>query len=388
MSLKGVFKDCDKVLLIFSIVLCLFGLFNIVNVSSQEATAISTDNSIYFYFFKQFLFVIIGFIFALIIMSYPMNMNKGIIQILFVVVAFLNAYVALKGTFTRGANNWIKFGPFSIQPSELSKPVIIVLLSFIFERFAKRLKNPNIDNTKIFFYIAIVSLVIPVFVFFQRDIGTMSIILGTVTVMIWFAPINKKALFKFFKYIIFAVVAILLGLMIIKGGILTGAQKSRLDFINPCDSEKFQHGGYQVCNAFIAINRGNLTGVGIGKSTQKYSYIPEPHTDMVFAIISEEYGFIIGSLIIISYLVIIYRILDLAQYATSISGRFMCLGVSVYMFLHVFINLGGMFGLIPLTGVPLPFLSYGGSFLISLLASLAVVQRVYIDTKRCKENII
>ena len=127
-----------------------------------------------------------------------------------------------------------------------------------------------------------------------------------------------------------------------------------------------------------------MQGVGIGKSTQKYSYIPEAHTDMVFAIFAEEYGYLAGLGLLILYGIILYRILMLSSRASTIRGKYMCLGVATYIFAHIFINLGGMFGIIPLTGVPLPFLSYGGSFTLSLLASLGIVQRVHIETKRYK----
>ena len=143
----------------------------------------------------------------------------------------------------------------------------------------------------------------------------------------------------------------------------------------------------KVCNAFIAINNGGITGVGLGKSTQKYSYIPEPHTDMVFAIIAEENGVIICSLIFIAYLIIIYRILKLSMRTKDLKNKYICIGVATYIFLHILINLGGLFGVIPLTGVPLPFLSYGGSFTLSLIATLAVVQRIHIEMKNQKIKI-
>ena len=168
----------------------------------------------------------------------------------------------------------------------------------------------------------------------------------------------------------------------ITGYLLSGAQMSRFDFFNPCS--KYTSTGYQVCNAYIAINNGGLTGVGLGKSTQKYSYIPEPHTDMVFSIISEENGVIIGGLIFILYTILLFRILKLSMKAKRISHKYMCIGFATYIFLHILINLGGLFGLIPLTGVPLPFLSYGGSFTLSLIASLAVVQRIHIEMRNEK----
>ena len=108
---------------------------------------------------------------------------------------------------------------------------------------------------------------------------------------------------------------------------------------------------------------------------------------MVFSIISEENGLLGGSLIIFCYIILIYRILRLARITDSIKNRYICIGVATYIFMHIAVNLGGLFGLIPLTGVPLPFLSYGGSFTLSLLISLALVQRVSIETKRKGRNI-
>ena len=177
--------------------------------------------------------------------------------------------------------------------------------------------------------------------------------------------------------------AMLIVRLCITGYVLSNTQTSRLNnFFNPCS--KYEQTGYQVCNAFIAINNGGALGVGIGKSTQKYSYIPEPHTDMVFSIIAEENGVMKCALIFFGYLIILYRILNLSMNTKTVRNKNICLGIGTYIFLHIFINLGGLFGIIPLTGVPLPFLSYGGSFMISLIASLAIVQRIHIEMKNEK----
>ena len=138
---------------------------------------------------------------------------------------------------------------------------------------------------------------------------------------------------------------------------------------------------------FIDINNGGLFGSGIGNSKQKYSYIPEPHTDMVFSIIAEEQGFLFGSIILMLMFYVVYRVLKISANASTIRGKYICLGVASYIFMHMFVNLGGLFALIPLTGVPLPFLSYGGSFTLSLIISLAIVQRVNIETRREKIEI-
>ena len=382
--IKKIFKDSDKILLFVSIVLLFFGLFNIVTVSSQEVTNKLIGKSLYYYFERQLLFIVIGLIPVFIIMSLPLKKNYKYLVPLFLGIVLLNIIVIIKGGFTRGATNWLKLGPFSIQPSELAKPIVIFSVAYLLEKFYKIFKNPRIDHSKQLYTVLAVGLIVPALVFGQKDIGTCTIIIFAFMMMYIFSPINSKDKFQSLKVIGLVVLISLFGIMLFKGSFLTGAQESRLNYFNPCQSEKYMSGGYQVCNAFIAINRGNLTGVGIGKSTQKYSYIPEPHTDMVFAIISEEYGFIVGLIIILAYALIIYRILKIASIASTICGRYICLGVASFIFAHIFINLGGLFGIIPLTGVPLPFLSYGGSFIISLLVSLALVQRVYIDTKRAK----
>ena len=180
--------------------------------------------------------------------------------------------------------------------------------------------------------------------------------------------------------LIFMLGVIGISIIILKQGyLLSEAQMSRFDFFNPCS--KYETTGYQVCNGFIALNDGGLFGLGIGNSKQKYSYIPEPHTDSIFAIIGEEYGVIKCSFVFLAYIFVIFRILKIATNTNTIRGRYICLGVATYIFAHILINLGGLFGLIPLTGVPLPFLSYGGTYAISLMCSLAVVQRFHIEKK-------
>ena len=212
----------------------------------------------------------------------------------------------------------------------------------------------------------------------QKDLGTAIVLVSIFLIMFLTSPISRQE--KINSLAILIIVVFILGLLIysVKGYLLSDAQKSRFNFFDPCS--KYAETGYQVCNAYIAIHNGGAFGVGIGKSTQKYSYIPEPHTDMVFAIVSEEMGLIKCTFIFIGYIIILYRILKLSKITHTIKNRYICLGISVFIFMHIFINLGGLFGLIPLTGVPLPFLSYGGSFTITLLISLAVVQRIHIET--------
>lgn len=373
-------NDMDKGLLIATIIFFGFGLLNIVTASSSEAT--DSNVSLYYYFFKQLEMIIIGSVCFIYLINTDTKKYKKWAVLGFFIVGAILLYLSMYGSAFRGSYNWIKIGPVRFQPSEIAKPVEIVCLSLLFEHFASRLRNKKINHYDMIGIILIVGLVYPAIIFLQKDLGTAAILLGIFGVMFLGSPILKK---EKLKTIIFLIVVAILGgfvLLSTKGYILSAEQKDRLDFINPCS--KYEEGGYQVCNGYIAINNGGILGLGAGKSQQKYSYIPEPHTDSVFAIIAEEYGFINSSLIFFGYLFIIYRIIKLACIANTVRGRFICLGTATYIFMHVLINMGGLFGVIPLTGVPLPFLSYGGSFAVSLIIALGLVQRVHIETRNQK----
>ena len=160
-------------------------------------------------------------------------------------------------------------------------------------------------------------------------------------------------------------------------------QLKRFNFKDPCLRYQ-EDSGYQLCNSFIAFKNGGVTGQGIGKSTQKYLYLPESYTDFIFPIIVEEWGLAVGVIIILLYLFVLYRIYRIAKLATSLEGSLLAYGVCIYIFLHISINLVGVMGIGPLTGVPLPFLSYGGSYVLNLMASLAIAQRVAIESANKK----
>ena len=192
-------------------------------------------------------------------------------------------------------------------------------------------------------------------------------------------PYDKKTKLVIVSFTLISVLILAL-VMSITGKGLSDSQKSRFNFKDPCTRYR-EKTGYQVCNGYIAINSGGLLGSGYGNSKQKYLYLPEAHTDFIFAIIIEEMGLLVGILIILSYFIMIWRILMIGKRAYNLQGSIICYGVATYLALHVMINLGGVLGVIPLTGVPLPFYSYGGSFMINLLICLALVQRVSVENK-------
>ena len=380
-SFAKILKDLDKPLLITTIVGFIFGLLTIVTASSRAAV-VNYDVSIYYYFFKQLTFIIVGSIFALIILKTDSKRYKSIIPILFIVLIILNI-IALQSSGLKGSNNWIDLKFAKLQPSELSKPIIIAYLAILFEKYYRKLRTKNIPHYEMIGKIVIIALAIPAIVFLQKDLGTLLIMLIIIFVMFLSSPILKIEKLKYGAFLLL-IGTIAFGIYAAASGdLINDARKSRFSsWLDPCG--KYETGGYQVCNSYIAINDGGLTGLGIGKSKQKYSYIPEPHTDSAFAIIAEEYGVIGCTFIFLGYLLIIWRIIMISSKASSLRGRYICLGVATYIFAHILINMGGLFGLIPLTGVPLPFFSYGGSFAISLIVALAMVQRIHVETKNQK----
>lgn len=378
------FKDIDKPLLITTIAFFIFGLLNIVTASSRAAV-INYDVSIYYYFYKQLAFIIIGFIIGMVILKVDTKYYKLIIYPAFIIMILLNLW-ALTFPELSGSRNWIDLKIIKLQPSELSKPVIIILLALLFEKYYRKLRTINVKHFDIIGTILLLASIIPAIVIIQKDLGTVFIIAFIIVMMFMASPILRKDKLKIFGVAFGAIMLGVLVLYIKQGYILNEARMSRFtSFLDPCGN--YESGGYQVCNGYIAINDGGLFGLGIGKSKQKYSYIPEPHTDSAFAIIAEEYGIIRTVFIFIGYVVIIHRLLSISSKSHTLRGRFMCLGIASYIFAHIFINLGGMFGIIPLTGVPLPFLSYGGSFVLSLIISISIAQRVNIETKNRKIKI-
>ena len=377
-SLKQAFKDMDKVLLVCSIILFVFGLLNIVTASSQVAV-LKYNMSLYNYFFKQLGILIGGTLVSLYIITKPTRNYRLLGLILFVLVASLTIAVSLVGNNWSGNKNWISIFGFNFQPSEFAKPVMVVILSVLFELFYFKLRQPKVDHNSMIAVILFVGLFFAMMVFLQKDLGTMIILLTIFLSMFFTSPILKND-----KLRVLGIIGItaIIGVFIISanaGKLLSEKQLARFNFFDPCS--RYESGGYQICNGFIAINKGGLFGVGIGNSTQK-SYIPEAHTDSVFAIIAEEYGYIISSLILFLYLIVLYRILKISNNSKTIRGKYIAFGIAIYIFCHILVNLGGLFGIMPLTGVPLPFLSYGGSYTLALMISLAIVQSIHIETER------
>lgn len=383
-KLKSDLKAMDKKLLFITLFMLVFGLINIVTASSREAVVVN-EQGIYYYFYRQLVILGVSFVASFIVLIFPTHAYTKLGKYLYIFSLATILYCFTQES-TRGAQNWIPlFGGFQFQPSEFAKIVLIIYLSIMFEakqRILRNINDPSYKNTIGITFAVMAG--IPFVIFLQKDLGTAAIILFVVGMLFLISPILAKEKIKLIVLALVVVVALLGTLLIARGYILTKAQMIRItEFWRPCS--KYETGGYQTCNAQIALNDGGLFGLGIGKSKQKYSYIPEPHTDSIFAIIAEEWGVLLCFVFVfLPYAYILYRIFDIANKSVTLRGKYICIGVGCYMFIHIFINMGGLFGLIPLTGVPLPFLSYGGTYTICLLIAISLVQRVHIETKNKK----
>lgn len=370
---KKVFKYLDKPLLIVTVLLFIIGLvmvFSSSNVTAYMSHAVSPYN----YFIKQAIFLVCGVILFFVMIRFNTK-AYGIFSWLLLLGATASLVVLLiYGKATNHSVSWFDFGPVSIQPSEFIKVIFIVWIARFYE-----MKQKKLDGYTTSLFPIAVACGIALLIMLQPDLGTAIIFAVIVFCLFIASPIPKIIKSKTLFGCVGLVIVVALAISTTGNSVLLERQVSRFDFKDPCS--KLLTTGSQVCNGYIAINNGGLTGVGLGNSTQKYLYLPEPYTDFIFAIIVEEMGSLFGVLIILLYMFILYRILLIGRRSYTNRGAMMCYGIAVYIFSHIAVNLLGLFGLIPLTGVPLPFMSYGGSYTICLVAALTIVQRVSVENR-------
>ena len=350
-------------------------VFSASNVTAYMTHAVSPYN----YFFKQGFFLIVGFFLFLFMIKFNTK-SYGMFSWGLLLICMCSLVVLLiYGNAKNQAISWFDLGFVSIQPSEFIKVITIVFLAQYYDKNSKRLNT----WTKCLFPMGICGIVAAL-IFIQPDLGTTIIYCGIVGIIFVAVPMLKEIKYKTIIAIVGLIVFAVLVLFGSGKGVLLQRQMERFNYKDPC--ARILDTGNQVCNCYIAINNGGLTGVGLGNSTQKYLYLPEPYTDFIFAIIVEELGVVTGVFIILVYMFVLLRILIIGRRSPTNKGAIMCYGVATYIFLHIAINLLGIMGMMPMTGVPLPFMSYGGSFTICLIAALTIVQRVSVENGILKEK--
>ena len=362
----------DKPLLIVMFVFIIFGLIMVLSASSM-ASYMRYHNSIYYYLIRQGIFVLVGLVGFLVAIYFPTKLFKKISPFLMVVLILSLFGLTIYGESFNASQSWYDLGFITVQPSEIGKIVIILFLAYYYGKH-----NKELDSQWTLLKPIIICLIVIGFIALQPDIGTAAVIIGIILLIFYALPLKKSSKRPVNRIFLGGILVAVLALILTGGSFLRDYQLKRFQFMNPCERYE-EKTGYQLCNSIIALKNGGLTGKGIGESTQKYLYLPESHTDFIFPIIVEEWGLIVGLVIIFGYLFILYRILSIAKKADNLGNAIIAYGVFAYLLFHIAINLIGVLNIGPLTGIPLPFLSYGGSYTVTLLFSMGLVQRVHYE---------
>lgn len=372
--MRKLLSKMDIPLLLIMLIFIVLGLTMIYSASSVSSV-VRYGYAPYHFFVRQAIFVGVSlFVGFTLIIRLPTRTYGALAWPLLIAIILALVLLFIKGEVTNNAQSWYDFGFFSLQPSEFAKSILIVFMAV----FYNKLNYKKTKNIYSYLIPLAAGALIAGLVIMQPDLGSAAIIAGIVFLTFISIPLVKNNMIRFIKIIAIGLVIGLIVLLYSGADFLNSMQIDRLTFQNPC-SRYTETTGYQVCNGFIAINNGGLFGVGLGNSTQKYLYLPESHTDFIFPIIVEELGLVTGILIILGYIFMLYRILKIAKSSENLRCSVLAYGTFWFLTLHILVNLLGILALIPLTGVPLPFLSYGGSFTVNVIIMLFVVERVNIE---------
>lgn len=383
------FRHSDWKLLIPYFILLGTGILMVY--SSSSYFAMSKFNNSEHFLIRQFIFSILSILVILIgsTVTKGLYTSKRIIGISLFVIMVMLLYVLIKGIAVNGASAWIDLGLFSVQPSELLKIMMVLYLATFLsnneDKFAciQRSKNTNVFK-EIFKVGKKPVMVIAIFLFLvliQPDMGGV-IIIGAICVTMllmsglpfWMGLSAIAAVLAFY----FAFI----GLVKWQGGLplVPAYMMDRFTaFLDPF--EDVRNSSFQLVNSFYALARGGLFGVGIGESVQKTGYLPESYTDFIIPIMAEELGLFRVLAVLATFFYMIFRMYRISLSIKDSFGQLVCIGMSTLFLVQGTINVGGAVGILPLTGVTFPFVSYGGSSLIVSSVALAIVNNIYINDR-------
>lgn len=344
---KKLLKNMDWGILICTVLLIVIGMVALYS---------STQSSEFEELKKQIMWLVISIPVVILIISLDYEMIANISQIGYGIILILLVLV-LFTTPVNGATSWFDIGPFSFQPAEFAKIFVILLLAKGIVKVQKQDKNDISKPLKLFLVLLIVA--VPVLLIIkQPDYGTALAFLVSTVFMLFVSGINKK-------YIIGAVLAVVVTVPLLYFFILPEHAKTRIDvFLNPNLDPR--GAGYNVIQSKLAIGAGQVFGMGVTKGNQtQLGFLYPKTTDFIFSVIGEEMGFIISAGVIVLYVVLITKAIYVAKTAKDDLGSYIAMGIAGIFMFHMVENIGMTMGLLPITGVPLPFVSYGGSSLLT-----------------------
>ena len=355
-------KKEGKLLLFAVVLISLFGALMIY--SSSYVWAEYKFNDPFKYLKSQGIFLILGYIIMYIVSKYPYQNYKKLSNIIFGICLAMLALVLIPGigTVRNGSRSWFGLGGFGIQPSEFTKLGLIIFTSKYLSNNERSLK----DIKKGVFPILGVLFLVFGLIMLEPDFGTGVVIVMTIIVLLFVSGVKMNFFIKIGVLGLIGVVALII--------IAPYRMQRIVSFLNPWSDPLGS--GFQIIQSLYAIGPGGLLGLGLGNSIQKHFYLPEPQTDFIFSIISEEFGFM-GVLIISTlFITIIISGFKIAMNCEDKFGKYLAFGITFGLAFQTLLNLMVVTGLIPVTGVTLPFLSYGGSSLLISLISMGVLLNI------------
>lgn len=341
-------KKFDFKLFLLMIFLLFFGAITIASVSPQNLPS-------------HLAYILISILFFFLFSSLDLEILFPLSPFIYLFcLAFLSLPFFL-GTVTRGAVRWIPIGGFTIQPSEVIKPLLALVSAWFWSKKEFSFRN--------FFIFVIFFLPVLMLVFFQPDLGSTLVVLSIFVAMIMFSEIKVREFIT-----LFLVLSLALPLLWFS---LKDYQKTRLiNFFNPYSDPLGE--GYNLIQSKISVGSGMFLGQGLGHGTQSHlAFLPERHTDFIFASLSEEMGFIGSFLVIFLFILLFLRILKIAKSAKGRSELLLSIGLFFYLFFQTIVNIGMNIGILPITGITLPLISYGGSSLLATMTSLGILESIY-----------
>ena len=363
LSLGGV----DGWLLTDIAALCAFGLVMVY--SASEALGYLWFENANYFFERQVLSLALGVVMLVILARTDYHRLRRVTPVLALCLVALLILVLVPhiGSAANGAQRWFTIGSFSLQPS-----AIAILAAILF--FSKWLvdRAPAVRTVRgVRDYGLLVGALLGL-VLLERDMGSTIIVTGTALVLLALAGVRKRHLI-----VLTAVVAVV-GYLLIT---MVAYRSSRLTtFTHPCDDPL--NTGFQACQALYAMGTGGLGGAGLGNSVQKYQWLPEAHTDFIFAIIGEELGLVGTASVVLAFTLLVWRGIRASLRAPDAYGALLAGGITAWIGIQAFVNIGAVTGVIPTTGIPLPFISYGGTSLIVTLAGVGILCNVSAQGRR------
>lgn len=349
----------DRYVFALVLILSLFGLVMVYDASVVSAVRDFSDQ--YHYIRNQAMWLLAGIVGMLIISRIDYHLILKIATPLFLVSILLLVLVLVPGigTSALGAKRWINVLGLTIQPAEFVKLTTIIFFTFLFTHTSK-------ITIKLFVWVLGIESLLLVLIILEPDMGTSVIVtlIGTVLLFLAGAP---------WRYFL-GLIPIGLTAAFVLVATAPYRMKRFTTFLNPFSD--ILAAGYHINQVLIALGSGGLFGLGLGQSRQKYAYLPEATTDSIFAIMAEEIGFLGASCMTIAFLLLIWRGISIASRARDSAGRLLAGGITTWIGVQAFVNIGAMVALIPLTGVPLPFISYGGSALVTVLLGVGMLLNV------------